>query len=114
MRALNRLVHPRFLAALRKEIRKARLSGRALVADVPVYYELGAPNLGLPVVLVQAPLKLRVARLKAAGLTARRAALRARSLRFGPAERAQADCVIDGSRTPARSWADLQRFLRAA
>jgi dephospho-CoA kinase len=114
LRTLNRLVHPRFLSALRTEIRKARMSRQAMVADVPVYYELGAPDLGLPVVLVLAPLKLRIARLKALGLPPQRAAQRARSLRFGPAERAQADCVIDGSRTPARAWGDLQRFLRAA
>jgi dephospho-CoA kinase len=114
LKTLNRLVHPRFLRALRSEIRRARAAGRALVADVPVYFDLGAPALGMPVVVVTAPLKLRVARLRASGLSAARAARRARALRFGPAQRALADLVIDGSQTPARAWSDLQRFLRAA
>lgn len=114
LKALNRLVHPRFLRALRVEVRRARAAGRAMVADVPVYFELGAPELGLPVVLVTAPLRIRLARLKAMGLPPRRAAQRARSLRFGAAERRRADAVIDGSQAPAQTWADLQRFLRAA
>jgi dephospho-CoA kinase len=114
LKALNRLVHPRFLRALRSEIRRAREAGRAMVADVPVYFDLGAPDLGMPVVLVTAPVKLRVTRLKAAGLSPERAAKRARSLNFGPVQRGLADLVIDGSQSPARAWADLQRFLRAA
>jgi len=114
LKALNRRVHPAFLRALRQEIRRARLAGRPLVADVPVYFELGAPGLGMPVVLVTAPLRLRLARLKALGIPAKRAAQRARALRFGAAERRQADLVIDGSQAPARAWSDLRRFLRAA
>ena len=114
LKALNRRVHPAFLRALRQEIRRARLAGRSLVADVPVYFELGAPGLGMPVVLVTAPLRLRLARLKALGIPAKRAAQRARALRFGAAERRQADLVIDGSQAPARAWSDLRRFLRAA
>jgi dephospho-CoA kinase len=114
LKALNRLVHPSFLRALRVEIRRVRAAGRALVADVPVYFELGAPDLGLPVVLVTAPQRIRLARLKAMGLPPQRAARRARSLRFGASERRRADAVIDGSQSPAKSWADLQRFLRAA
>jgi dephospho-CoA kinase len=114
MKTLNRLVHPRFLRALRSEIRRARVAGRALVADVPVYFALGAPDLGLPVVLVTAPLGLRLARLRAMGLSAPRASKRARSLRFGRAERKLADQVIDGSQSPARTWSDLRHFLTAA
>jgi dephospho-CoA kinase len=114
LKALNRLVHPSFLRALRQGIRRARVAGHALVADVPVYFELGAPDLGMPVVLVTAPMKIRLARLAAMGLPPKRARQRARSLRFGADERRRADAVINGAQTPARAWADLQRFLRTA
>jgi dephospho-CoA kinase len=106
-RRLNALVYPPFLAALKREL--ARPRRRPVVADVAVYFEAGAPNLGLPVVLVQAPLALRVRRLRAAGLAAKRAQARARALRFGTAERRQAALVLDGRRPAA---ANLTKILR--
>ena len=114
LKALNRLVYPSFLRALRREIRAAKAHGLRLVADVPVYFDLGAPDLGLPVVLVTAPLVQRIARLKAMGLSPRRAGQRARSLHFGAAERGRADLVIDASKAPSQARAALQRFLRTA
>jgi dephospho-CoA kinase len=103
---LNRLVYPRFLRALRRGLRDAREARRPVVADVAVYFDLGAPKLGLPVVLVQAPLKVRVQRLRRLGVPAERARARAQALRFGPAERRAADLVLDGTR-------DAPTLLRA-
>jgi dephospho-CoA kinase len=113
LKALNRLVYPRFLLALRRSIRAARRAGRRLVADVPVYFDLGAPALGLPVVLIQAPLSVRLARLKAQGVPPARARARAQALRFGPAERAASDLVLDGRRPPTELLKALTAFLQA-
>ena len=111
--ALNRIIYPRFVRALRQALKKARQRGRRVVADVPVYFDLGAPDLGLPVVLVDAPLACRVRRLRALGLAPGRAAARARALRFGPAQRAASDLVLDGRRPPEELLQALKSFLRA-
>lgn len=98
-RALNRLVFPAFLRALRARLRAARAARRRLVLDVAVYFEMGAPSLGapaVPVVLVTAPLAERVRRLRRLGLEAGRARARARALRFGPAARRRADLELRG------------------
>lgn len=105
---LNRLVYPAFLRALRRTLAK---TGRPWVADVAVYFDAGAPALGLPVVLVQAPIPVRVARLKAAGVPAARARSRVRSLRFGPAERRAADLVVDGRLPVAKNLRAILRHL---
>jgi dephospho-CoA kinase len=113
LKALNRLVYPRFERALRKAVAEARRRGGRLVVDVPVYFDLGAPDLGLPVVLLTAPLAVRVARLRARGLSPARARARARSLRFGRAEKARADLVLDGRRPPRALLQGLKAFLEA-
>ena len=112
-KALNRLVYPPFLRALRGRLRAARLGRRPCVADVAVYFDLGAPRLGIPVVLVQAPLKLRLARLTAKGLTPARALARAKALRFGAVERKSATFVIQATATPKNLMHDFERGLRA-
>ena len=112
-KALNRLVYPRFIRALSKALRDARRQGKRLVADVPVYFDLGAPALGLPVVMVVAPLAVRIARLQAQGVPAARAAARARDLRFGAAERAASDLVLDGRKAPRELLKALKAFLQA-
>ncbi len=113
LKALNRIVYPRFTRALNRALKEARRQGRRLVADVPIYFDLGAPALGLPVVLVDAPLALRVVRLRALGLAPARAAARARALRFGPAQRAASDLVLDGRRPPGELLKALKAFLKA-
>jgi dephospho-CoA kinase len=110
-RALNRIVYPAFARALRARIAQARRARRKLVADVAVYYDLGAPALGMPVVLLLAPLGVRVERLKAAGLPAGRALARARALSFGPKQRAAADLVLDGRESPPALLGRLELAL---
>lgn len=105
-RRLNRLVYPAFLRALRAKLRQG---SRPWVADVAVYFDAGTPDLGVPVILVQAPVALRIRRLRAKGLPAGRAAARARALSFGPQERRRADLVLDGRR-PVR--ANVTRILQ--
>jgi dephospho-CoA kinase len=90
---LNRLVYPAFLRAVRRAV--ATHPG-PWVLDLAVYFDAGAPALGLPVVLVEAPLAERKRRLTAMGVAPGRASARASALRFGPAQRAQSDLRLDG------------------
>jgi hypothetical protein len=73
------------------------------VADLAVYFDAGAPEFGLPIVLVEAPASLRRRRLRELGLPARRAGARAAALRFGAAERGRADLRLDGRRPVAEN-----------
>lgn len=111
--ALKRLVYKPFLKALRAGVRAARAARRPWVAEVAIYFDLGAPRLGLPVVLVQAPLKTRLERLRSMGLPAARARPRARALRFGRLERARSDFVLDGRKPPLALLGDFRRGLAA-
>jgi dephospho-CoA kinase len=111
--ALKRLVYKPFLRALRSRMRTALLDARPCVAEVAVYFDLGAPRLNAPVVLVQAPLRTRVARLRAEGLSAKRAGARARALRFGRQERLRADLVLDGRKALPLLLRDFDRGLKA-
>jgi dephospho-CoA kinase len=92
-RRLNRLVYPVFLRAVRKALAKR---GGPWVVDMAVYFDAGAPDLGLPVVLLQAPLSERRRRLAALGIVPRRAMARARALKFGAPERAASGLCLDG------------------
>lgn len=106
-RRLNRLVYPAFLEAVRRRLGRHR---GPWVVDMAVYFDAGAPDLGLPVVLLEAPLALRYRRLRAMGLTPARARARAGALRFGRAERARADLRLDG-RAPV--GVNVKKILRA-
>jgi dephospho-CoA kinase len=109
---LTRLVYPRFERALRAKLAEARRQGQRLVADVPVYFDMGAPALGVPVVLLNAPIALRVARLRQArGLSAASAKAQATALRFGPQQRRRADVVLDGRKPKAKLLQDLVHAL---
>ncbi len=106
-RRLGRLVYGPFLGLLKRRVREARRHGGKWVVEAAVYFDMGAPDLGMPVALVAAPVALRVRRLRALGLPPARALARARALRFGPAEHARAQAVLDGTRTPRRVLADF-------
>jgi dephospho-CoA kinase len=82
------------------------------VADVAVYFDAGAPDLGVPVVLLDAPVGLRFERLLTRGLSPKRARAQARALRFGPAERRRADAVLDGRQPKARLQRQLFTLLK--
>ena len=109
---LNALVYPRFLRAVKTAVQNARREHRALVADVAVYFDAGAPDLGVPVLLVDAPLALRVKRLRQRGLDAPRARAQATALSFGAAERKQATAVLDGRLPKAALRRQLLKLLQ--
>jgi len=111
--ALKRLVYKPFLKVLRSRVRAARAARRPWVAEVAIYFDLGAPRLGLPVVLVQAPLKTRLARLRSAGLPPARARARASALSFGRQEQGRSDLVLDGRKRPLALLGDFKRGLAA-
>lgn len=110
-RRLNRLVYPAFVRALRAAL--VQPGTRPCVADVAVYFDAGAPSLGLPVILVLAPTQERIRRLVALGVEPRRARVRARALRFGPVERNRADLVLDGRRPVPENLEKILGFLEA-
>ncbi len=108
-RRLNRLVYPVFLRAVRRALTDG--GRRPWVLDLAVYFDAGGPALGLPVVLVEAPLALRRRRLRALGVPAGRALARARALRFGPLERRAADLRLDGRDPVKVNVTKLEAFL---
>ena len=113
-RRLNALVYPHFLRAVKKAMKLARQRRQRLVADLAVYFDAGAPKLGAPVVIVDAPLDLRVRRLRQRGLSAKRANAQARALRFGGAQRELAALVLDGRMPKPALNRLLSRHLRPA
>lgn len=112
-RRLNALVYPLFLRTVKKAMKLARQRRQCLVADLAVYFDAGAPDLGAPVVIVDAPLGLRVQRLRQRGLSASRAKAQASALKFTRPHRAQAALVLDGRAPKAALQRLLSRHLRA-
>jgi len=111
-RRLNALVYPPFLRAVKKAMKLARQRRQRLVADLAVYFDSGAPDLGVPVVLVDAPLAVRVARLRLRGLSPARAKAQASALSVTRAHRAAADLCLDGRLSKRSLQAQLSRSLR--
>ncbi|BBN94207.1 dephospho-CoA kinase [Deinococcus grandis] len=109
--ALNAIVHPRVrerMAAL-----EAQAGSRVVVQDVPLLFEGGLDAQMDAVIVVDAPLPLRVGRVMArSGLT--EAEVLARDARQLPADqkRARATVVIDNDRDLPHLEAQLDRALR--
>jgi dephospho-CoA kinase len=97
---------------VKKAMKLARQRRQRLVADLAVYFDAGAPELGAPVVIVDAPVGLRVQRLRQRGLNAARARSQATALKFTRAHRAQAALVLDGRAPKAALQRLLSRHLR--
>ncbi|MHA0041597.1 dephospho-CoA kinase [Deinococcus sp. PEB2-63] len=109
--ALNAIVHPRVrerMAAL-----EAQAGSRVVVQDVPLLFEGGLDAQMNAVIVVDAPLPLRVARVMArSGLT--EAEVLARDARQMPADqkRARATVVIDNDRDLPHLETQVDRALR--
>ncbi len=109
--ALNAIVHPRVrerMAAL-----EAQAGSRVVVQDVPLLFEGGLDAQMDAVIVVDAPLPLRVGRVMArSGLT--EAEVLARDARQLPADqkRARATVVIDNDRDLPHLEAQVDRALR--
>ena len=72
-RALNELVHPPLIELLRRRLREARRrasrrSAHLVAVDAALIFELGVEELFDVIVLVTAPLEIRLERLRARGL----------------------------------------------
>jgi dephospho-CoA kinase len=108
--ALNRIMFPLIRKALRARIRleKARKT-RLLAFDMAVLFQAGADRLMDAVLLVEAPLELRIRRLRAGrALDARRARAQAQALRMPKDARARAALVLQnrGSETDLAEQVD--------
>ncbi|WP_119673347.1 dephospho-CoA kinase [Deinococcus sp. RM] len=109
--ALNAIVHPRVRE--RMATLEAQAGSRVVVQDVPLLFEGGLDAQMDAVIVVDAPLPLRVARVMArSGLT--EAEVLARDARQMPAEqkRARATVVIDNDRDLPHLEAQVDRALR--
>jgi dephospho-CoA kinase len=100
LEALNRLVHPHLLTALREEIRSARKVMNRVVVDAALIVEWGIREEFDHLVLVTAPESLRLDRLMArTGLSREEAEARIRSQMPQDEKRPFADFVIENSGT---------------
>lgn len=111
---LNAITHPRVRARMAAlEAQAARQGARAVVQDVPLLFEGGLDAQMDAVIVVDAPLPLRVGRVMArSGLT--EAEVLARDARQLPAaqKRARATVVIDNDRDLPHLEAQVDRALR--
>jgi dephospho-CoA kinase len=95
-RRLERIIHPRVLRALRRQLSMLRRRGRAAaVVEIPLLFEAGARRLVDAVVVVAAPAGAQRARLRAAGWSLREIDARRRAQWRLSAKAALADYVID-------------------
>jgi dephospho-CoA kinase len=94
--ALNALVHPA-VAARRDELlaQAAARGDRIVVSDIPLLFEADDPEAFDTVVLVDAPVALRQARLAARGLSTDEAARLIAAQQPAAAKRARSEFVID-------------------
>lgn len=104
---LNGVLHPLLIREIKARLRSLK---KACV-DMAVYFAAGAADFGGPVVIVDAPLKARIARLKARGLSPERARTQARSLKFGKGERRRSQAILHNTGTQKMLKAELERAL---
>lgn len=120
--ALNAIVHPAVAAERERRLAAARRRGdRIVVSDIPLLFEVMDPGAFDAVVLVDAPLAVRRARLMASrGLDQAGADAMIAAQLPAEAKRARSTFVIDNDgdedtlRTRARAvWQELERQARA-
>jgi dephospho-CoA kinase len=113
LKRLNGLMFPLLRKALRGIIQEQRQAGQGKLAfDMAVLFPAQAQTLMHAVILVEAPLALRVQRLRQGrGLPLGRAKAQARSLAILPAWRRQCRLVIKNTGSSGDMSAPLSRFL---
>jgi len=113
LKQLNDLMFPLVLQRMRQAIAKARREKVGKLAfDMAVLFQASAQGLMQAVILVEAPLALRLARLKAGrGLSRARAHQQARALDFKPEWRGQAQLILKNQGQPHELALPLTRFL---
>lgn len=123
-RALERIIHPQVLRAIRRELHRLRRSGnaRAVVLDVPLLLEAGAQGLVDALVVVTAPPGIQRGRLRATyGWRDEEITARMKAQWDLSAKAALADYVVDNAggvgatRTQVkRIWSQLARNTRVS
>jgi dephospho-CoA kinase len=116
LRRLNRLVHPRVVARIRRDVARWRKGGRPVVLDVPLLLETPLRRLCTTLVFVDAPPARRARRTERARSWPKGEVARRERFQSGLArKRRLAGAVIDngGSRAAtSRQVARLYRSLR--
>jgi dephospho-CoA kinase len=108
-RRLDGIVHP-LVRARAAELAAAAPPGAVVVHDVPLLVETGQAGTYDLVLVVEAPLETRVARLVQRGLPEPDARARIAAQATDEERRAVADVVLDNSGTPEQLAAQVDRF----
>jgi dephospho-CoA kinase len=108
-RRLDGIVHP-LVRARATELAAAAPPGAVVVHDVPLLVETGQAGTYDLVLVVEAPLETRVARLVQRGLPEADARARIAAQATDEQRRAVADVVLDNSGTPEQLAAQVDRF----
>jgi dephospho-CoA kinase len=108
-RRLDGIVHP-LVRARAAELAAAAPTGAVVVHDVPLLVETGQAGSYDLVLVVEAPLETRVARLVQRGLPEADARARIAAQATDEQRRAVADVVLDNSGTPEQLAAQVDRF----
>ena len=110
---LNAIIHPRVRAEINRQQLALEANGvNAIVQDIPLLFESNLEKLFDAVILVDAPLEIRVARVMARDGISREAVL-ARDTAQMPAteKRARATIILENSSTQAELEAQIQAAL---
>jgi dephospho-CoA kinase len=93
---LNAIMFPALMGALRRSLKDMKRQGvRLVVLDMAVLFQAGAQSLVDDVILVEAPEKIRVARLaRSRGIPLKRASLQASAWKDAASYRAKAALVL--------------------
>ena len=106
---LNAILYPALTRELRRQI---KASGEKTCVDMAVYFDAGRPDFGAKVMLVDAPLSLRVKRLMKKGIEPKRAKAQASALKFGAKQRVQSDMILQNSGTASELRTALNLLLQ--
>ncbi len=113
LRRLNRLIHPRVRARIRREVARRRRDRRPLVLDVPLLLETPLRRLCTVILFVDAPARVRSRRTaRTRGWTPGEFARRERHQAALARKRRAADVVIDNGGTRAATRRQVAAFWR--
>jgi dephospho-CoA kinase len=109
---LEQITHPRIGQRLREQIEQLAATGRyqALVLDAPVMLKAGWHTLCKPIVFVDAPREVRLARAKARGWTEADFTAREAAQESLDVKRRHADAIIDNSGSAESTQAQVRRL----
>jgi dephospho-CoA kinase len=110
---LNAIIHPRVRAEMnRQQLELAATGVKATVQDIPLLFESNLEKLFDAVILVDAPLEIRIARVMARDHISREAVLARDAAQMPTNEkRARATVILENSSTQAELEAQIQTAL---